>query len=48
MENYPEKDKIAMLTGTAIQDDETFKLKGGLFQKEINIIFRCNKVIMFS
>ena len=29
MENYPEKDKIAMLTGTAIQDDETFKLKGG-------------------
>ena len=27
--------KIAMLTGIAIQDDETFKSEGGIFQKLI-------------
>ncbi len=40
MENYPEKDKIAMLTGTAIQDDETFKLKGGFVPERDQYYFQ--------
>ena len=34
------KDKIAMLTGTAIQDDETFKSEGGFIPERDQYYFQ--------
>lgn len=34
------KDKIAMLTGTAIQDDETFKSEGGFMPERDQYYFQ--------
>lgn len=38
-----DSDQVAMLTGVAIQDDETFKSEGDLFPRETSFILRCNK-----
>lgn len=42
------KDKIAMLTGTAIQDDETFKSEGGFIPERDQYYFQMQQERMFS
>lgn len=39
-EKYLDSDKIATLTGTAIQDDETFKLEGGFVPERDQFYFQ--------
>lgn len=40
MGDYPERESIAKLTGTAIQDDEAFKSKGGFVPERDQYYFQ--------
>lgn len=40
MENYFNKNKVATLTGVAIQDDETFKAEGGFVPERDQYYFQ--------
>ena len=40
MEKWLDSNKVAMLTGTAIQDDETFKSEGGFIPERDQYYFQ--------